>query len=280
MLFEAFTYLRTPCAPAFRKMGYGRELIALQARAKRCAAAWQPHLQRTRSMIEGVAEGAGPKGQAVVLGSGILADIPIEVLSQRFERVELVDLCHLPQTRARAKAFGNVTLRTADVNGLADALVAWVAKGAAPDALPSPQPMIGDILGAADLVVSANLLCQLPLLPLDYIQDKAPRVAEDALRTLAREIVERHIRLLSQAPGRICLISEVERLKGQGPEMSAAQSTLWDAAVTLPTDGVCDEEWLWDIAPAPVGSRSAPVQNRVRGLIAPDGQTLARRCLI
>ena len=45
MLAEWFKHLTLPCPAPLRDMGYAREMIAIEARHKRCHVAWAPHLE-------------------------------------------------------------------------------------------------------------------------------------------------------------------------------------------------------------------------------------------
>ena len=73
---------------------------------------------------------------AIVYGSGLLLDIPLDTLSRAFARVTLIDAVHLRSTRRLARQFTNVPCAETDRPGVAVGLLLGTAKGA--DQLPGP----------------------------------------------------------------------------------------------------------------------------------------------
>lgn len=254
MLFEALQYLTTPCPRPFRAMGYLRELIATEARAKRCRAAWQPHLQKSRAVIGEAVAATDGTGKAVVLGAGLLSDIPLNVLAAKFDHVMLVDVCFLKQTRRIVWRHPHIELRVSDITGAARPL----HKGERPAAVVPDELTLAD----ADLVVSANVLSQLPLIPVQYLRKSQPHVSEDELHTFAQGIVRAHLAFLETCLGTVCLISEVERQFVDGGHILETEDPLW--GVPLDLEG---EEWFWNIAPRPEVSPDVDIRNRVKAMV-------------
>ena len=120
MLSEWLKHLILPCPAPLRDMGYAKELIAIEARHRRCHDAWAPHLEHCKKVILDAAQDI-PHEKAVVLGSGLLLDIPLQELSETFSDVVLVDIFHMPAVRKRIRDRTNVRLETADISGLANA---------------------------------------------------------------------------------------------------------------------------------------------------------------
>ena len=92
---------------------------------------------------------------------------PSTYLADTFDKVVLVDILHLPVVQKRVWAFANVELFTNDHTGVAKTTWDHVQQGrtgALPSAPPSHLADTGPC-GDSDLVVSANLLTQLPLMP-------------------------------------------------------------------------------------------------------------------
>lgn len=260
MLSEAFKYLTTPCSPHLKSMGYLKELIALEARFKRCQAAWHPHIQKSKSVICDAANNTTKTHKVVVLGSGILSDIPIEMLSKTFETVVLVDICFLKQTRERLSPYDNVEWQTADVTGIAGPLYNWVNSNKSHEAFPVPTLPIDISLGDADLVISSNLLSQLPLIPLQFLSRAKPDLDEKIIVKFAQDIVRAHLEFLDTCPGSICLISEIERQICDGPNIQKIEDPLWGQS--LAHDG---DEWFWHVAPKSEISSAYEIRNRVIG---------------
>ena len=261
MLAEWFRHLTTPCPAPFKRMGYLKELIAMDARHRRCRDAWAGHLRECHDLIGKATQCIGHR-QVTVLGSGLLLDIPIEELAATFEEVVLVDIVHLPQVETRVRAFANVDTVSADVAGIAEAIWEHIAQG-----LSVPLPL--STVAAApyldsDLVISANLLTQLPLKPLELVRAKAPAYSDDEAKALARNIIDNHLALLAILPGRVCLLSETQRVIWGGPngdEMIEEIDPLFGARI--PASG---RKWTWNIAPRPEINRHINLRFRMTGI--------------
>ncbi len=261
MLAEWFRHLTTPCPPPFKRMGYLKELIAMDARHKRCRDAWTSHLRECHELI-GKAMAGIEHSKVTVLGSGLLLDIPIEELAAAFEKVVLVDIVHLPAVEKRVRAFANIELLSADVAGIAEAVWEHIEQGRTgplPSQSVDPAPCLD-----SDLVISANLLTQLPLLPMGLVLEKAKAYSDDEVKAFARSIIDNHLALLSALPGRVCLLTETERIIFGGPngdEMIEEIDPLFGAQI--PASG---KKWIWDIAPRPEINRHIDLRFRMTGI--------------
>ncbi len=260
MISEAFKYLTTPCPAHIRSMGYLKELIALEARFARCKVAWQPHLAKTKSLITEAVCTVPQNKKAVVLGAGILADIPIETLSENFETVVLVDVCFLNKTRKSIRAYANIKCQTCDITGITGPLYTWTKNREQTDALPVPSIPDAISLTDADLVISANILSQLPLIPVSYVRKKRPALDEATIQKFACDIISSHVEFLKTCPGTVCLVSEVERQFCDGQNILDSVDPLWGCSL-----GVMGEMWDWDIAPKAETSADFDVRHRVSG---------------
>lgn len=129
--------------------------VSLWSRARRCAAAWRPHEDNCHRAVAIKAGGMRARRTAVVLGSGLLRDVPIEALAQKFDTVVLIDLVHLASVRAwlSRKRLKNVALIERDLSGYDD-----LAAGGAVE----PLSFLRQV-PYLDLVISANLTSQLAL---------------------------------------------------------------------------------------------------------------------
>ena len=114
MLIEWLMHLSTPCSPRLKRMGYLKELIAIEARHRRWRDQWAPHLEHCKKIILQATAGI-PHQRVTVLGSGLLLDVPLVRLCDMFDEVELVDILHLPRVQKRAQFFPNVRLVDADL---------------------------------------------------------------------------------------------------------------------------------------------------------------------
>lgn len=243
MIVEALQHALTPCPVVWRRMGYLHGMIAVQARHRRNRAAWAPHLEASAAQVLAAAEACAGRDLAVVLGAGLLLDVPLDALAERFRRVVLVDLCWLAATRLRARRYANVALLTHDVTGLAAACHRA-------DGLPTVPPGDLPFAAEADLVCSLNILSQLPLHPRQALA-RAPGVTGAMLDAFGRAVIAAHVEALSAVPGVALLVTDVraERvLKTTGAVLS--QDLLHGHP--HPAGG---DSWTWDIAPAPEEDR-------------------------
>ncbi len=261
MLIEWLRHLTMPCPAPLKAMGYLKELIAMEARHRRCVDAWAPHLRECHDLIEKACQGIGHR-KVSVLGSGLLLDIPLAMLAETFEEVVLVDIVHMPSTEQRVQRFPNARLVSTDVAGIAEAAWRHVNQGNT-GALPSPKADTGPYADS-DLVISANLLTQLPLMPIGLIQDKATGYSDGDIQAFARHIVDNHLEFLIALPGRVCLLTETERVIFGGPGGNDVIEEIDPLfGVTIPSSG---RKWIWDIAPRPEINRHIDLRFRMTGI--------------
>lgn len=243
MLREWLIHRRTPAPEPVKRLGYLKEQIAIAARHRRLHHAWKEHLERSRRFVLWSAANCPGQNKAVILGSGGLFDVPLGDLAEDFREVVLVDIFHPPAVIAWAQQYPNVELVEADLTGLVDDL----AEGTVP-----AEPPLAEIPDAdADLVVSLNLLGQLPLIPSRQLPDKQAR-------TYAAEIQRQHLRALQALPGRICLITETVREFVEDGEIDESEPALGDIKLPEP-----DETWLFNLAPAPEFERGRDLRLRI-----------------
>ena len=266
MLLELWQYLTTPCLPEARRMGHLSELIAIGSRFQRCRSAWEPHLERCRRLIRRTIEElpATRRGTAIVCGAGLCNDIPLAALAFHFEKVLLADLVFLRPTRQDIGSYKNVRAIEIDLTGgLVKRLDdlrngSFAALSAALQPFPSPLSFAD--AGTIDLVVSANVLSQLPLPLCDRLRARAaacprdPEASEDRLEprlaAFSAELRSRHIEWLqafARGGSSVLLLTDVKR-RGIAPGRNLVEERGLLPGITLPEPL---EIWEWDIAPAP-----------------------------
>ncbi|MBL7999847.1 MAG: hypothetical protein JNL32_14570, partial [Candidatus Kapabacteria bacterium] len=174
MLIEFAKHLLTPAPTILKEMGYVRELIAIEAREKRCHEAWKPHCESSMQEIKEFTSHVTETSCIAILGAALLNDVPLAYLASRFKRVELVDIVHLPSTRTKAAQFDNVVCVECDVTGYVETLYKYCKDGDKRSVLPKPsvpQLYVG-VSGKPSCIVSANILSQLPIMPSLYAEKK------------------------------------------------------------------------------------------------------------
>lgn len=236
MIREWLTHRLTPAPEAVKELGYLKEAIAIEARYRRCRRAWKEHLERTRRFVLWSAANCPRQDKVTILGSGGLLDVPLDDLAEDFQEVVLVDIVQTPKIRRWAAQYDNVTLVEGDVTSLLEAMA---ADGSPP--LDPPTPYIPE--GDADLVVSLNLLGQLPLIPARHL---AKDTAKDKAAAFAEAVQRQHLRALQALPGRICLITETLREWVADGEVEETEPAIGEIKLPEP-----EQAWTWDLAPAP-----------------------------
>jgi len=234
MLLEAFQYLITPAGREARRLGHLAASISLWSRAGRCRAAWAEHERRCHAAVRKAIEGLPRRRTVLVLGSGLMRDVDLDALSASFERVVLVDLVHLWPLRLRVAGRSNVRLVASDLAGAHGLLAGGTAKLTDPLAEWRENPEI-------DLVISANMLSQLPLLPVEY----AAKHRLTRSKSLAGDIVRNHLDGLRGFDCRVCLLTDTEQVvRNRQGEVRERRDLLY--GIALPSPPLA---WEWTIAP-------------------------------
>ena len=253
-----FDYMSNPVPRHLRQMGYVRELRALRARRNRCRSAWHSHLEHTRSVILDAAAQCEQRRSALVVGSGLLFDIPLEELSRQFENVVLVDIVHAWSVHRQVARFSNVRLLPLDVTGVVERCHALARRRSA---APLPQRPVDCLVGEDfDLVASVNVLSQLPVVPNGYMSRRIRTLTDARTREFSRALVTNHLDWLCSFPGIACLVTDLERLCYGDCGLVSREESLW--GVALPEGG---RDWLWDLAPRPEMYFHLDVRHRVGG---------------
>jgi hypothetical protein len=256
MIRELITYLLTPCPRYVRDMGYLYQAIALRGRYKRRTGSWRSHLENTRRFVIRSAEECLKRDRVIVLGSGLLLDVPLEKLAGLFHEVILVDVVHLPEVRRRVRRFRNVRLIQSDVTGVAERLFENVSKGIAE--LPDGVPAFPEAEGAG-LVISLNIMSQLAAIPLEYVMKKMPGIDEEKIDEWSDAIRTAHFEALRNMNCDVCLVADYEfSRKDRAGNVVEKGSTI--GGVVLPKS---DESWVWEISP--MGEESGDLSKELRG---------------
>lgn len=260
MLLELLRHLLTPCPAAWRKMGYLREQIAIEARHGRNRYAWEPHMQASRDAILEAVGRCGDHREVLVVGAGLLNDVPLDQLARTFDRVLLADLVHQPAVRRRAASSGGkVHCVEFDVTGSLQKIHAASSSTSEQELLhwvETSSPVVPAFSnGRPDLVVSAGVASQLMLLPLAWLRKSKPRgeVFGEALQMAA---FRRHLRWLEETARARLLLTDYQRheVAPSGREI-ASSDTVDVSQLRAP-----DRAWRWRLAPIPELSRDYHVE--------------------
>lgn len=249
MLREFWQWCRAEASPVARRMGHLSEAIALEARARRQQNQWAEHLNLTRQAILQQANVIHAEGNALIFGSGGLLDIPLAELCARFRRVYLVDIVHLPATRKQVRQFTNAELMEQDVTGLLEALMQRD-----PDMDETSferwfrcQPLPVEFPPGVVFAASVNLLSQLPVKPVQWLQNLHPGFSEAVLNRFAWHLMEQHLKLLRSLQVPVCLICDDELATFSESGQCLERIHLLDYLGL--NQQVC-QRWSWNLAPA------------------------------
>jgi hypothetical protein len=211
MILEAWNFAATYLISGRRKPAEVNSSVRLWARARRCDRDWAEHEANCKGFVRAHMPDRGRV--AVVLGSGLLRDVPVEALSQAFGEVRLYDLQHLASVRlwALGRGFLNLRFRQRD---LSDGL----------DFLRNDREV--------DLVISANLLSQLG-------------VAAEPTGLGAADVIKTHVESLRAAPGHKLLLTDVQfDLVLKGGAVIERHDLMHGIALPEP-----EASWPWPVAP-------------------------------
>lgn len=269
MIVEALKYAAARLAGQDDRHGHLAEAIAMQARHARQRAAWAPHLEQCRAACLNAAEACPPERRrtALVVGAGLLLDVPLEALAQRFQQVLLLDLAFLPGVAARAKALGNVRLLRRDITCCLDGLEEMAASGAP---LLAPPVTLGPHASTLDFVYSANLLSQLPLHALAALRRHAPHLDETAQEAFAASLIQAHLDWLGGLPCPACLVADVEEsaVDEQAVALDTGEETVTPLLYGTKIFGAkTARAWTWNMAPGGEALPGMDVRRRVLGIL-------------
>lgn len=240
MILEWLHSRMTPAPRHIRSLGLVHEAIAIEARFRRCAHAWKGHLENSKEQILSAVKDVEPGGEVIVMGSGGLHDVPLAHLSEHFDRVRLWDVVHIRQARRKAATFPNVICETVDVTGLCLEFSRWL-KGEKFEP-PTPCPPVDLPTEAANLIISLNLLSQLPLQMVARAHAPGHKAA---LGDFSDEVIRSHLEWLRAQSCPVLLLTDLERhyLKGNVFEIEAAlPESVMKSGTPLAT-------WDWTVAP-------------------------------
>ncbi len=253
MILELLEYLLSECSETGKSMGFLSSSLQVRARFRRCRSAWSPHIEQTRRAILDAARRCRSRRKAVLLGAGLLHDIPVKELSRIFDEVILVDIVHPWLSRIYAGRFRNVRQIAADITGVMEQLhrVAQVHDAA----MPVSHPRLFTDDPGLDLTVSVNLLSQLSHVPGNYLDGRRD---ESTIAAFLKHLVEAHLEYLQRLPGHTALITDTAVREVRGDSLVEECDPLY--GVRLPP---AEFTWEWRLAPSPEIARGVDIYTTV-----------------
>ncbi len=248
MILEALNYAATyrKTQPEFRpSIKYS---VNLWARANRCGKTWAEHEQNSKRFILSTAGKLKQRRTAVVLGSGLLRDVPWQQLAAAFDTVVLVDLVHLASVRTKlyARKYRNVVLNSRDLSGYDELKAGGELE---PLSFLRMVPYL-------DLVVSANLLSQIGTGARHRMEKELSGLVPGD--TLPR-LIKAHVDGLAGLPCKVCLVTDTAfDIIDRNGKLHQHQDLLHGVEVPK-----IAHRWDWPVAPFGEESRDYQIIHRV-----------------
>lgn len=240
MILEWLHSRITPAPRYIRSLGLVYEAIAIEARFRRCKAEWKSHLENSKENILQAMKDVKPGGEVIILGSGGLHDLPLAQLAEHFGHVRLWDVVHIRRVRRDAATYPNVTCETFDVTGLCLEFSHWL-DGKRPEP-PMPSPPTQLPTGKADLIISLNLMSQLPLSMMARAQAPMYKIA---LGDFSDQVIRSHLEWLNGQSCPVLLLTDLERHYSKGNVLEV-EPALPKSEMNL---GTPVATWNWNVAP-------------------------------
>jgi hypothetical protein len=246
MLLEVINYTATMLVRRFENPGFVRASVDLWSRARRCRKDWAAHEAHSKAFVRSAMAALPQRRTVVVLGSGLLRDVPVDDLAQNFRSVILVDLVHLASVQfyCRVRGYSNVTFVTRDISGFD------------PVGPCNPKPLqFLENMADVDLVISANVLSQIGI----GAESQLLSAAKPLTRTLLAGLITAHIEGLQTLACKTCLITDIGWQERAGDGTVREEGDLM-YGIVLPDP---EESWPWPVVPFGEISRDFEVVHRV-----------------
>jgi hypothetical protein len=243
VLGEVFHYLTAGATRIARRSGLLTQSVGLWSRARRRKPEWADHYRHCHAAVRRAMADAPRGGTVLILGSGLVEDVPIIDLAAGFDAIILVDIVHLKPVRRRLlrdpRLAEKLRFVTHDLTGVLHAIT---DQKALPFAAPNVITDLIDEHGPA-LVISAMCLSQLPRAVEALLASSSISAVEIA--AICRAVVQRHIDALRNAPSDVVLLSDrtFTRTEADGSQCNP-EDMLWGVPLPKP-----DSSWIWHVAP-------------------------------
>lgn len=254
MITEIFQYLLENTSGHARKFGHLKESIAIYKRQKRNQKAWSSHQENCQNEIIGFCQNLKNRETILILGSGLLHEIPITYLQANFKKVVLVDIVHLNFVKKLVAKFPNVELIEHDLTEIEHHLI----QGKMINQIPCR--FLNENFSA---VISANLMSQIPHNLKKYIEKNKIENDELIIDQFCATAYRQHYEYLMKFNSPSLIITDIETnlLNRDGQIIETERPT---AVSILPQ---AKHQWIWNIAPQGEIDRELSLQMKVASII-------------
>lgn len=257
MIRELLTYIsERPTLKEAKSFGHLIESISLLSREKRCQKTWATHRASCKQFIAAELKNARHYDSILVLGSGPLHEIPIELLSKTFKRVVLVDIVHLKSTKKSVLHLTNVEFVEHEITEIEEAL--RVHKELKDKV---PAKFLNEDWG---LVLSVNVMSQLPLHLESFIFKKLKhKFTPTQVDAFLKSVTQNHLTYLKSFHANVILITDTQTFYYDKNEKVIQTDNNYEH-LSLPNPSL---EWNWNVAPIPEFQKDVGMKMRVCGFV-------------
>lgn len=263
-MFQEFVEMFfTPASPIAKKYGFLYHSISLKHRYERCKRNWLPHLKNCQEVFEIACADLENKKSVVILGAAHLHEIPLHLLKKHFQEITLVDIIHPLKHHMLAKRDKSIKLVTMDLGNTLDKLEDLKTLEALQEHLTN-QKDVSLFNFKADLIVSANIMSQLGLLPIEAIekfQKKDLTIHEKD--SICTQFAELHLKNLLNCNGKVLIYSDREVIyRDKNKEIIYQGSYPVDLGAFKKI-----REWIWELAPIKEASKNHSIEMKVEAYL-------------
>ncbi len=257
MILESLDFLlHSFLAPKYvTKLGLIHEIIGIKYRQKRLSEAWQEHRDNSKKQILEQVTKLPQKRKALIIGAGLLLDVPAKELTESFEEVIFVDVFFLQEAINKMKLLSNCRFEQLDISSkLKEIYYLWINankdkkefENKARNLLykkPNHFLLEADI----DYVCSCNLLSQLQL-PFENFIEKNKIEESETIKQLIDSFQINHIEYLKNFPKHthIHLLTDTQKL------VFNREHNLVGSGASVKEEIIRDfkkeAQWIWDLA--------------------------------
>ena len=230
-----------PDKAILHKFGYHSNQEGIALRYVREDDNWVSHLANTKRFIISSVRKIRPH-VVTILGSGWLLDVPVQELLMHTSRVRLVDIVHPPDILKKYEGISAVEIVVDDISG---GLIALTWDMAESKIKPTFEQIISSLelleykpIDEQGMVISVNILSQLPSLPFEFLVKKK-LITDDQYPVFAAKVQEKHLAFLKKNKG--VLITDYEEVHTDRKGLNTKELPVY---CKLPA-GQKREEWTW-----------------------------------
>lgn len=263
MFVEFIEMFFTPATKVAKKYGFLYHSISLRHRYERCKKAWLPHLKNCQEIFEEVAENLPQKKSVVILGAAHLHEIPYHLLTKHFEKIILVDIVHPLKHHRLSKRNPHFELITMDLGHSLEQLESLQSMQALDTHLRELESKVLFHF-KADLIISANILSQLGLLPIEAIERYEKRkMSIEEKDSICTRYAELHLKNLRNCSGTVLVYSDRE-VTYKSPE----KEVVYTGSYPVNFDGFTKlRDWTWELAPLKEASKDYSIEMQVEAYL-------------